>query len=108
VNKLVLPYVDELKQAGLDAAQAACVDILESNLKHLISPFLERLGMRCANLTLREMRIADLIKSGKTTKEICHVLQMSAAAVNFHWNNIRKKLGLSNHKVNLAAYLSSL
>jgi len=108
VNKLVLPYIDELKQAGLDAAQAACVDILESNLRHLISPFLERLGMKCANLTLREMRIADLIKSGKTTKEICHVLQMSAAAVNFHRNNIRKMLGLSNHKVNLAAYLSSL
>jgi len=108
VNKLVLPYIDELRQAGLDVEQTSYVDILESNLKHLISPFLERLGMRCANLTLREMRIADLIKSGKTTKEICHVLQMSAAAVNFHRNNIRKKLGLSNHKVNLAAYLSSL
>lgn len=108
VNKLVLPYIDELRQAGLDAEQASYVEILESNLKHLISPFLERLGLQCANLTLREMRIADLIKSGKTTKEICHVLQMSAAAVNFHRNNIRKKLGLSKHKVNLAAYLSSL
>lgn len=108
VNKLVLPYIDELRQAGLDAAQTAYVDVLESNLKHLVSPFLERLGLQCTNLTLREMRIADLIKGGKTTKEICHVLQMSAAAVNFHRNNIRKKLGLSNHKVNLAAYLSSL
>lgn len=108
VNKLVLPYIDELRQVGLDAAQTAYVDVLESNLKHLVSPFLERLGLQCTNLTLREMRIADLIKGGKTTKEICHVLQMSAAAVNFHRNNIRKKLGLSNHKVNLAAYLSSL
>lgn len=108
VNKLVLPYIDELRQAGLDGAQTAYVDVLESNLKHLVSPFLERLGLQCTNLTLREMRIADLIKGGKTTKEICHVLQMSAAAVNFHRNNIRKKLGLSNHKVNLAAYLSSL
>ncbi len=108
VNKLILPYIDELRRAGIDAEQTSYVDILESNLKHLISPFLERLGLQCANLTLREMRIADLIKSGKTTKEICQVLQMSAAAVNFHRNNIRKKLGLSNHKVNLAAYLSSL
>jgi DNA-binding CsgD family transcriptional regulator len=93
---------------GLDAEQTSCVDILEDNLRHLVSPFPERHGMRCANLTLREMRIADLIKNGKTTKEICLVLQMSASAVNFHRNNIRKKPGLSNHKLDLAAYFSSL
>jgi len=107
-EKLVLPYIDELKQGGLDASHAACVDVIEENLKHIISPFMEKLGLRSADLTPREIRIADLIKSGKATKEISQLLQMSPAAVNFHRNNIRRKLGINNHKVNLAVYLSSL
>ena len=108
VNKLVLPYVDELKQCRLDPSHTAYVDIIEANLKRIISPFLEKLGLRNVDFTPREIRIADLIKSGKRTKEISQLLQMSPAAVNFHRNNIRRKLGISNHKVNLAAYLSPL
>ncbi len=107
-EKLVLPYIDELKQCGLDASHTAYVDIIEENLKHIISPFMEKLGLRSADLTPREIRIADLIKSGKRTKEISQLLQMSSAAVNFHRNNIRRKLGINNHRVNLAAYLLSL
>jgi PAS domain S-box-containing protein len=108
VNKLVLPYVDELKQCRLDPSHTAYVDIIEANLKRIISPFLEKLGLRNVDFTPREIRIADLIKSGKTTKEISQLLQMSPAAVNFHRNNIRRKLGINNRRVNLAAYLSSL
>jgi len=108
VNKLVLPYIDELRQCRLDAPQTAYVDIIENNLKRILSPFLEKLGLRSVSLTLREIRVADLVKSGRTTKEISELLQMSGAAVNFHRNNIRKKLGITNRKVNLAAYLSSL
>ncbi|MBP7530173.1 MAG: PAS domain S-box protein [Syntrophorhabdaceae bacterium] len=108
VNKLVMPYVDELKQCRLGPSHTAYVDIIEANLKQIISPFLEKLGLRSVNLTPREMRIADLIKSGKATKEISQLLQISSAAVNFHRNNIRRKLGINNHKVNLAPHLSSL
>jgi len=108
INKLVQPYIDELKQYGLDPPHAACLDVIEENLKHIISPFLEKLGLRSVDLTPREMQIADLIKSGKITKEISQLLRMSCAAVNFHRNNIRRKLGINNRKVNLAAYLSSL
>jgi len=108
INKLVQPYIDELKRYGLDPPRAACLDVIEENLKHIISPFLEKLGLRSVDLTPREMKIADLIKSGKITKEISQLLRMSCAAVNFHRNNIRRKLGINNRKVNLAAYLSSL
>jgi len=108
VNKLVMPYVDELRQCRLDPSHTAYVDVIEANLKHIISPFMEKLGLRSADLTPRAIRIADLIKSGKTTKEISQLLQMSPAAVNFHRNNIRRKLGINNQKVNLAAYLSSM
>ncbi|MBA4391904.1 MAG: helix-turn-helix transcriptional regulator, partial [Syntrophus sp. (in: bacteria)] len=49
-----------------------------------------------------------LIKNGKRTKEIGELLHMSSGAINFHRNNIRKKLGLNNEKMNLRSYLMSL
>ena len=49
-----------------------------------------------------------LIKEGRTTKEIAELLGMSVAAVDFHRNNIRKKLGLRNKKANLVSHLASM
>ena len=37
----------------------------------------------------------------KTTKDIANILNKSSHAVNFHRNNIRKKIGLQNKKTNL-------
>jgi len=108
VDKLVLPYVDDLKKSQLDPSQMTYVDTIETNLKNIVSPFLQELGLRCVDLTPMETRIADLVRSGKTTKEIGQLLQMSVGAINFHRNNIRKKLGLNNRKINLTSYLSSL
>ncbi len=108
VEKLVMPYIDELRRCKLDPSHMAYVNMIDANLKNIVSPFLKKLGLRCADLTLRETRIADLVKNGKTTKEISQLLQITPAAVNFHRNNIRKKLNLSNQKINLAVYLASL
>jgi len=95
INKLVQPYIDELKRYGLDPPRAACLDVIEENLKHIISPFLEKLGLRSVDLTPRELRIADLIKSGKITKEISELPRMSCTAANYHKNDIWRKLGMA-------------
>ena len=60
------------------------------------------------NLTAREIQIANLIKQGKTTKEIAETLNVSSRAVEFHRNNIRTKMALKNRKANLSSFLSSL
>ncbi len=54
---------------------------------------------------LEEIKIANLIKLGKSTKEICAPLGSSEKAVSFHRGNIRRKLGLQNGKMNLKSYL---
>ena len=108
VKELVLPHLESLKKTRLDVNQITCVDIVESNLKEIISPFLRKLSSEYFGLTPKEIRIAGLIKQGKTTKEIAEFLSVSTSAVKFHRHNIRAKLGLKNQRANLGTYLSSL
>jgi len=82
------------------------VKILKSNLQDIIHPFYRKLSVAYPNLTPRQVQVANLIKAGKTSKEIAELLCISKAAVDFHRDKIRKKLGLTNKRVNLRSYLS--
>ena len=88
--------------------QKSYINILESNLKEVVSPFYNNLVSKYSDLTPREIQIADLIKQGKTSKEIAKFLQSSQRAVEFHRNNLRKKFGILGRKTNLRNYLSNL
>jgi PAS domain S-box-containing protein len=107
VKELVLPYVEELKKKRIDDQGIATVNIIETNLRNILSPFTQRLSSKYSSLTSREVRIADLIKEGKSSKEIADLLNVTASAINIYRYRIRKKLGMSN-KDNLRTYLSSL
>ena len=105
IKQLVEPYISKLKQSRLDERQKALASILESNLKDITSSFSYSLSSRHLNLTPSEVKIANLIKQDKTSKEICEILGSSQKVVAFHRQNIRRKLGLQNKKVNLKSYL---
>jgi len=108
VKELVLPYLERLKKAGLVDEQASYLNILESNLNEIVAPFLRSLIARNLKLTPMEIQVASLVKEGKTTKHIAELLNLSGRTVEFHRNNIRKKLGLNKSKVNLRSHLLSI
>jgi len=108
IKELALPYLEKLKGGMLDEKQMTYLKLLESNLNDIISPFLQKLSSQYLNLTPTEIQVANLVREGKSTKEISSLLNISKRAVEFHRNNIRDKLGLKKAKANLRSYLLSL
>lgn len=108
VNELVEPYVAKLKQSRLNGKETACLNIIESNLRDIVSPLARKLSSKFYSLTPKEIRVADLVKGEQTTKEIADLMDISIKTVEYHRNNIRKKLGINNEKVNLRSHLLSL
>jgi PAS domain S-box-containing protein len=108
VRDLVLPYLTELEQSRLTERQSSILNILKSNLSEIVSPFSRRLAASHLNLTPKELKVANLLKQDKTTKEISELLCISESSVVFHRHNIRRKLGLVGEKANLKTYLQSL
>lgn len=108
VREIIMPYIGELKKERLTADQAVYLNTIETNLINIISPFLRNLTLKQFKLTPKEFQVANLVKEGKTTKEIARILNISKGAVDFHRDHIRKKVGLWKEKDNLMSFLISL
>ena len=108
VKELVEPYLEKLRKSGLRDRQVTFVNVLESNLKDLISSFTHKLASKLYNLTPAEIQVANLIKHGRSSKEIAAFLNISIKTIKNHRCSIRSKLGLTNKRINLRSYLLSL
>jgi DNA-binding CsgD family transcriptional regulator len=108
IKELVAPYIDKLKRSRLNTKQMTYLRILQSNLDNIVSPFVHRLYSKHSLLTPMEIQVAQLIKEGKTTREIAELLNSSRRTIESHRQNIRVKLGLKHTKANLGSHLSSI
>jgi DNA-binding NarL/FixJ family response regulator len=57
-------------------------------------------------LSARELQVLELLRTGRTTKEIAGALELSARTVDIHRANLKKKLGLRSG-AELIAFASS-
>ena len=105
---MVLPYMNKLKQSGLDIRQKEWVSLIEENLTKVSSPFVRKLSAHYATLTPKEIQVAERIRSGKSSKEIAEMMGISVRTVDVLRYSVRKKLGLNRKKANLQSRLSLL
>jgi PAS domain S-box-containing protein len=105
VIQLIKPYLEKLKKSQMNQRQKTYLEIIQNNLEHILSPFARDFSSLYYNLTPQEIQVANLIKQGKTTKDIAEIMALSMKTIEFHRTNIRKKMGLKNRKVNLRTHL---
>ena len=107
-RELILPILEKMKNSGLKDRQKTYLEILDTNLNDILSPLLKGLTSRLLKLSPTENQVANMIKQGKRTKEIADIMNVSCKTIDFHRDNIRKKTGIKNKKVNLRTYLQSI
>lgn len=107
-KELIVPFLERLKKSSLDSKQKACVNIIESNLNEIVAPLVSKFSKIKLKLSPTEIQVTNLVKQGKTTKEIAKFMNLATSTIDTHRNKIRKKLGIKNKKINLKTYLLSI
>jgi len=105
--QLIEPYLDRLDQSGLNPAQQQLLDVIRMNINEVVGSPMPELSAKYYIFSPGELQVANLIRKGRTTKDMSRLLNVSPRTVESYRNSIRKKLGLKNKRVNLKTYLSS-
>ncbi len=106
IQKIIMPIVFEL-ELEVNGPQRSYVTLLRQSLHDIASPFMTQISRNHMQLTLVEIAISTMIRNGLSNKEIAQLRSIAPATVQRHRENIRRKLGLKNRKINLATYLQS-
>ncbi|NPE28740.1 response regulator transcription factor [Methanococcoides sp. SA1] len=107
LKKRVYPYLDLLAE-GLSPDKKEYISVIRNNLDALAVPLTGKLTNTFWNLSAKETLVADLVKQGKSTREISHLLNISPATTEKYRNKIRKKIGIVGNKVRLITYLNQI
>ncbi len=106
VEKIILPLIANLR-VRINEDERKQLDLLESHLQQITAPYNETMGETASQLSPMELRVALHIRQGLSAKEIAQVENISVDTVSTHRRSIRRKLGLTNAKVNLMTYLET-
>jgi DNA-binding CsgD family transcriptional regulator len=103
-----LPYIEGLKRTQLNERQLNYTEMLEACASKLAEPFMRKINDPLFKLSPTEVKIASLIRAGKSNKEMAKMLNLSKSTILTHRHHVRAKLGLRNKKENLRSFLSAL
>ncbi len=106
IEKFIFPYLGKLQMRCNEDCQKDFLKIIQANLAEITSSFAHNHKNYLSNLTPAQIQIAKLIKQGQTTKEIASLLNLSPSTIACHRQEIRKRLSLTNKKINLQAALT--
>jgi len=108
LKELVMPSSEQL-EAMLDSpTERGYLENIMLNLNRVTSNFSKQLALMNLGLSPKEIQVADLIRIGLSNKESAIQMNVTKSTIEFHRDNLRKKLGLKHEKKNLRAYILAL
>jgi PAS domain S-box-containing protein len=107
LQELVNPYLNLLRQSGINEKQVETVKIITAHIDSITHQFSPKARKIMLKLSPRETMIADLVRQGKTSKDIAEIFHISLRTVETYRNNLRKKLGINKKKISLRTFLIS-
>jgi PAS domain S-box-containing protein len=107
IDTIIDPLLVRLKAKAGKSMQGA-VSTLEQAIRDVTSPFVHQLSREFSELTPRELEVCDLVRKGKSSKEIAEVLDISLLTVHKLRQHVRNKLHLIDVETDLATFLRSL
>jgi PAS domain S-box-containing protein len=81
------------------------IDKIRAGLQRIIGDEIDEFQNNLTQLTPRELDVCELIKNGRSTKEIADELHLSPETVQKHRQSIRKKFQIDRRGLSLASYL---
>ncbi|QUS57112.1 helix-turn-helix transcriptional regulator [Pseudovibrio brasiliensis] len=105
LSHVVEPLLKALEQHGpLNTRQVADLDAL----RRVLNVALEDQRKVFRVLSPIELKVAKLIQQGRSSKQIADELHLSKSTIDFHRQNLRRKLDVSSRGGNLRACLQTL
>jgi len=106
IDKIAGPIINKLSER-LSGTDTEYLDMLRNCLSDIASPFVGQLYSKESKLTPREIEVCNMIKNGMSSKDIAQMLNISEQTVHQRRKLIRRKLDLTNKKINLTTHLQN-
>lgn len=107
VKEYFLPELEKQEELVKDPLTLICLDIIKKNLDEIVDTS-GTMGKLYKVLTPSEVKVAEFIRMGMSSKDIANSLEITQKTVENHRNNLREKLGLKNKSVNLQVFLMNM
>lgn len=108
IKHSVQPYIEKLKSCRLSGEASTYLDLVETKINEIASSFIRTMSDKFLDLTPMEIRVGELIRDGRTTKEMAELLHLSPGTIRYHRENLRQKLGIKGKAFNLQTFLRNL
>jgi PAS domain S-box-containing protein len=105
LENLLRPMLRKLREQGRLAERD--VDVLERGIQNAFGADINEYKNNVEKLTPRELDILEMIRAGRSSKQIAEALDLSSQTVHKHRQSIRRKLQIDHREINLATYLRS-
>jgi PAS domain S-box-containing protein len=105
VDNLLRPMLRKLSDLG--RLERRDIEFLQRSLDEVTGRHIDQYRNNVSKLTPRELDILEMIRVGRSSKQIADALGLSSQTIHKHRQSIRRKLQIDHREINLATFLRS-